>query len=326
MAARVFFVGRLMLWIGLAAGLAACTGTPAPNTAPSANTASAPSADSAAAPSGVREAPPAPPDSATRARFETVMRMAQARDLHTEPVGQIMQTLGQAFMGAPYLEHTLDTTPTERLVTRLDGFDCVTFVEAMLAMGRGVAQRDYSFDGYAQRLASQRYRDGAAPSYCARLHYFSEWIADNARRGTVRDVSARLGGTRTDRALTFMGTHRSAYDRLAANDSLYACIQDMERRLQTRNHSWHVVPQDTIAAVADQIQAGDILGLATDIDGLDIAHTGLAFRGEEGTLGMLHASLSGEVVVSPDLQRYIQQIDHQIGIVVARPLAPTQAQ
>jgi hypothetical protein len=26
-------------------------------------------------------------------------------------------------------------------------------------------------------------------------------------------------------------------------------------------------------------------------------------------------------MVSPDIQRYVQQIDHQIGIVVARPVA-----
>ncbi len=225
-------------------------------------------------------------------------------------------------MGAPYLEHTLDTTPTERLVTRLDGFDCVTFVEAMLAMGRGVAVRDYGFEGYAERLQAQRYRGGAEPSYCARLHYFSEWIADNERRGVVRDITADLGGTRVDRSLTFMSEHRDAYDRFATNDSLYACIQDMEANLQAADHERHVLPQDDIDAVADQIEAGDIIGLATDIEGLDIAHTGLAFRADDGPLGLLHASLSGEVVVSPDIQQYVQQIDHQIGIVVARPVAP----
>lgn len=271
---------------------------------------------------GVQEAPPAPPDSATQARFDTVMTNAQSDSLHQRPLGRIMQALGQQFMGAPYLEYTLDTTPNERLVTRLDGFDCVTFVEAMLAMSRGIAQEDYSFDGYAQRLQAQRYRGNAETSYCARLHYFSEWIADNDRRGVVRDVTADLGGERIDRALTFMSEHRDAYDRLVENDSLYACIQDMEADLRAQNHAWHIIPEDEIDAVADQIEAGDVIGLATDIEGLDIAHTGLAFRDDSGQLGLLHASLSGEVVVSPDLQQYVQQIGHQIGIVVARPVAP----
>ena len=196
----------------------------------------------------------------------------------------------------------------------------MTFVEAVLAMGRGVAQQDYSFDGYAQRLQAQRYRGTATPSYCARLHYFSEWIADNDRRGVVERVTAELGGERIDRTLSFMSEHREAYDRLADNDSLYTCIQDMEADLRAQNHAWHVIPQDEIGRVTDRIEAGDIIGLATDIEGLDIAHTALAFRGADGQLGLLHASLSGEVVVSPDIQQYIQQIDHQIGIVVARPI------
>ena len=297
---------RLLRIVGLLllVPLAACTGNDAP-----------PPAEPDGAPTGVQEAPPAPPDSATQARFDAVMRVARTEDLHTESLGRIMQALGQQFMGAPYLEHTLDTTPTERLVTRLDGFDCVTFVEAMLALGRGVAQRDYRFEGYAQRLQAQRYRSNAEPSYCARLHYFSEWIADNERRGVVRNITAYLGGTRVDRDLTFMSEHRDAYDRFATDDSLYACIQAMEADLQAQDHAWHVIPQD-------QIEAGDIIGLATDIAGLDIAHTGLAFRDDDGQLGLLHASLSGEVIVSPDIQQYIQQIDHQIGIVVARPVAP----
>lgn len=308
--------------------LVGCTGdapSPSESAAEHDSTEHASAADnetSSSDPTGVQEAPPAPPDSATQARFDTVMTNAQSDSLHTESLGRIMQALGQQFMGAPYLEHTLDTTPTERLVTRLDGFDCVTFVEAMLAMGRGVSERDYSFDGYAERLQAQRYRGDAETSYCARLHYFSEWIADNQRRGVVRDVTADLGGERIDRTLTFMSEHRDAYDRFATNDSLYACVQDMEAELRAQDHAWHVIPQDEIDAVADEIEAGDIIGLATDIAGLDIAHTGLAFRDDDGQLGLLHASLSGEVVVSPDIQQYVQQIDHQIGIVVARPVAP----
>lgn len=309
------FVGLLLLL-----PLTACNGdAPSPSDAEAPSTTSTSAADAS---TGVQDAPPAPPDSATQARFNAVMTTAQSDSLHRLPLGRIMQALGQQFMGAPYLEYTLDTTPTERLVARLDGFDCVTFVEAMLAMSRGVAQGDYSFDGYAQRLQAQRYRGDAETSYCARLHYFSEWIADNNRRGVVRDVTADLGGERIDRTLNFMSEHRNAYDRFAENDSLYACIQDMEAKLRTQNHAWHVIPQDEIGAVADQIEAGDIIGLATDIEGLDIAHTGLAFRDGDGQLGLLHASLSGEVVVSPDIQQYIQQIDHQIGIVVARPMVP----
>jgi hypothetical protein len=118
-----------------------------------------------------------------------------------------------------------------------------------------------------------------------------------------------------------MSTHRSDYAKFATNDSLYACVQAMEqnvRRQQTERPVYYV-PQDSIRAVYDQLQAGDIVAIATSIDGLDVAHTGLVYAHEDGGRGLLHASLSDGVVVSPDLQRYVQKIDHQIGIVIARP-------
>ena len=130
-----------------------------------------------------------------------------------------------------------------------------------------------------------------------------------------------LGGRRMTDTLDFMSTHRSDYEKFATNDSLYACVQTMEQDVQARQQERpvHFVPQDSIRAVYDQLRAGDIVALATSIQGLDVTHTGLVYAHEDGGRGLLHASLSDGVVVSPDLQRYVQKIDHQIGIVVARP-------
>jgi len=264
-----------------------------------------------------------PPDSATAARFAAAMQYATEQNERDDvsSVGALMQALGPHFRGRPYLEGTLDTGATETLVVRLDGFDCVTFVETTLAMARGVRAGDTTYAGFARRLAEQRYRDGTMQGYCSRLHYFTEWLADNEDRGLVARLDDRLGGRRLTDTLDFMSTHRSSYDRFATNDSLYACVQQMETDLQARQHDRPVryVPQDSIRAVYDQLQAGDIVATVTSIEGLDVAHTGLVYAHEDGGRGLLHASLSDGVVVSPDLQRYVQTIDHQIGIVVARP-------
>ena len=256
----------------------------------------------------------------TQARFEAVMAYARANDLHEQPIGAIMQAVGLRFMERPYLTGTLDEPPTEQLVIRFDGFDCVTYVETVLALARGIAVEDYRYASFAERMREQRYRGGAMEGYCSRLHYFSEWVRDNDRRGIVRDVTAGLGGQVLGDTLRFMSTHRSAYPRFATNDSLLACIRDMEQTL--RGEPIRYVPQDALRSVYDRLQAGDILGLATDIDGLDIAHTGLVYAGADGQIGLLHASTSGGVTVSPDLQAYVQNIDHQVGILVARPASP----
>ena len=259
-----------------------------------------------------------PPADSTAARFADVMEAAAAQDLRGTPVGPIMQTLGLQFRGASYLEGTLDAPPTETLVVRLDGFDCVTFMETTMAMARGVAQGDRSYEGFARRLAQQRYRAGTI-GYCSRLHYFTDWLVTNERRGLVRIVSNEFGSRVLRDTLDFMSTHRSAYDRFAANDSLFACIQDMEAHLQATQPPVRYVPQDSIRAVYDRLRAGDLLAFVTPIDGLDVAHTGLVYKGDDGATGLLHASLSDGVTVFPDLQRYVQQFDTQIGIVVARP-------
>ncbi|PQJ36303.1 hypothetical protein BSZ35_05275 [Salinibacter sp. 10B] len=262
-----------------------------------------------------------PPDSATAAQFASVMQHAMAHRSEVESVGALMQEIGLQFRGRPYIAGTLDEPATETLVVRLDGFDCVTFVETALAMARGAMAGDSTYAGFARRLAEQRYRNGRMQGYCSRLHYFTEWLADNEDRGIVERIDDDLGGRRMTDTLDFMSTHRSDYEKFATNDSLYACVQKMEQEVQARQQERpvHFVPQDSIRAVYDQLRAGDIVALATSIQGLDVTHTGLVYAHEDGGRGLLHASLSDGVVVSPDLQRYVQKIDHQIGIVVARP-------
>jgi len=264
-----------------------------------------------------------PPDT-TADRFEAALQTALSHSEATDSIGPVVQAVGRHFRGRPYRTGTLDAPTTETLVARFDGFDCVTFVETALALARGAQASDTTYAGFARRLAEQRYRGGGPVGYCGRLHYFTEWIADNATRGHVRRLGAQLEGRPLRDTLDFMSTHRSAYDRFATDDSLFACVQEMEARLraQQRRDPVRYVPQDSIRAVYDQLRAGDIVALVSSIDGLDVAHTGLVYVPPDSgpnTIGLLHASLTDGVTVSPDLQRYVRTIDRQIGMVVARP-------
>jgi hypothetical protein len=258
----------------------------------------------------------APPDSATARLFAEAMAYARSESLHTEPLGQIAQELGLRFRGRPYAAGLLDAPPAETLVVALDRYDCVTFVETMLAMAQGVAAQDYDYVTFARNLEDLRYRGGVLDGYASRLHYFSDWIADNARRGHVTNITEQLGGDALDKQLTFMTEHRDSYRHLAANDSLVRRLAVVEQDLADLD--LHYIPQDRIQTVYDQLQAGDVIALATNIDGLDVSHTGFVYKAD-GQTGLLHASLTDGVIVSPDLQAYVQNIKNQIGIVVARP-------
>ena len=258
-----------------------------------------------------------PGDTTAVAQFEALMTEARAGGWHANDLGEIMTQVGLWFEGQPYVAGSLDESAYEQLVIKLDGFDCVTFVESVLALSRTIEAEAYSYAGFVDHMQAQRYRDGKLDGYCSRLHYFSEWILDNEQRGRVRNVTQEIGGVLLDKQLNFMSGHRDSYAPLK-DDSLYAGIVAMEANLQALQ-MYHI-PQAAIATTYPALQGGDIVALATDIGGLDVTHTGLVFKHENGQAGLLHASTARGVVVSPDLQAYVENNKRQIGIVIARPL------
>src|SRR5690606_9014874 len=159
----------------------------------------------------------------------------------------------------------------ERLVVNLREFDCVTYVESVLAMARLVKARTADYDAFKAQLIRIRYRGGVLDGYPSRLHYFSEWIHDNAAEGVVRDVTQELGGVRRAGRVDFMSKHPSSYRQLADAGNL-AAITKIEKALDQRTR--YYIPQDRIARVEDRIRDGDIIAMTTTIEGLDVAHTG----------------------------------------------------
>ena len=222
-------------------------------------------------------------------------------------------------MESPYVAGTLDQNPIEQLVIKLDGFDCVTFVESTLALARMIVEDKTDFEAYRENLVEQRYRESKINGYCSRLHYFSEWVLRNEEKGIVQDISREIGGSRLEKTLNFMSAHRGSYPQLATNDSLFTELVQVEKELADLELFY--VPQQEIMEVYDLLQAGDIIALATDIEGLDVVHTGFVYKSDDGQTGLLHASTTKGVTVSPDLQRYVENNKRQIGILVARPKA-----
>lgn len=249
--------------------------------------------------------------------FDRVMSKAKTEDWQSLPLGKIVQRAGEQFLGSPYEGGILDRSVEEALYTGLESFDCVLYVETALALARGISVGDYDRTSFARRIEEQRYRGGSRDGYCSRLHYFTEWILDNEQRGIVRDITREIGGERLPKRLDFMTTHRDSYP-LLADDSLFAGIRDMEKRLE--DHEFWYIPEARIRSVYDRLQAGDLVALVTRVKGLDVSHTGLVYDTGDGGRGLLHASLKRGVIVSPDLQTLIENSSSQTGIVVARPI------
>ena len=267
-------------------------------------------------------------DPDTRATFDQIVAKAQAESWADEDFGMVVQHVAEQLLGRPYVDGLLDQGEAEALFVSLDRFDCVLYVENVLALARVVVEHDRpTFDQYAREVERLRYRDGsltasaAGRGYCDRLHYFSDWIADNERRGLVRNVSQEAGGEPFDKQITFISEHRDAYPKLVGDDAAFQCVSKYEADLAAVPLFY--IPQDEIAENVQNLQAGDVIATPTDIDGLDVTHTGFVYVHPDGRRGFIHASLSGESKISDDLADYIQGNKAQIGIIVARPIAPT---
>lgn len=270
-----------------------------------------------------------PPDEADRERLGSWLRTLRAEGLAdpAAPLGPAVARVGELALGAPYAANTLEayladggSPDAEPLTLHLLKFDCVSLVEAALAVARtAAAGPDAGWDRFAAEIERMRYRGGVRRDYASRLHYFSEWMADGARRGLVRDLGAELGGQPDARPLRFMSEHRASYAALAS-DAAFQAIVAHERRLDASPRS--LIARARIPEIQDRLQTGDVLAFATHIAGLDVTHTGLAYRSRDGVMRVLHAPLSGGVVqVSPGtVADYVNGLRSATGILAARPL------
>ncbi len=232
--------------------------------------------------------------------------------------GKTMAAVGKTFMGIPYVAKSLEIGETESLVVNLHGLDCTTYVENVLAFSLLLRDGKADFDSFTKQLKTIRYKDGKLDGYGSRLHYFSEWIRDNARKGLVVEITSEIGGMAIQKDINFMGTHRDLYPFLK-DDANYATIIATEKKINKEPFCY--LPLDQIEANEHLIQTGDIIALATSISGLDVTHTGIAIREANGRIHLLHASTgSMEVEVSKlPLAAYLKGIKKNIGILVARP-------
>jgi len=233
--------------------------------------------------------------------------------------GKTVVAIGKTFLGKPYVAKTLEIGETETLVVNLQGLDCTTYVENVLAFGLMLRNGESKFNEFTAALEKIRYKDGKLDGYASRLHYFSEWIADNEKKGLLKDVTHDIGGKEITKKIDFMSTHRDLYPFLK-DEANYEKIKASENYLNRQ--AICILAQDEIEANEHLIQTGDIIALTTSINGLDITHTGIATREKDGRIHLLHASTgSNKVEVSDQpLADYLKKIKKNTGIMVARPI------
>lgn len=248
-------------------------------------------------------------------------RFAVEKKLSEKPVGDVIVEIGRSFIGTDYEANTLEKGDEETLVINLTGLDCTTFLENSLVFARLIKKNQTTFEDYKRELQKVRYRNSIINKYPSRLNYFSDWIYDNEKKEIVKDITKEIGGKSVKFKVNFMSSNPDSYIKLKNNPEFIPVIKDQEDEINKREY--YFIPKEKIASIESKIQNGDLIAITTNIKGLDISHTGIAFK-QDGRIHFLHAPAVGSKVqvTKEPLSDYLSKIKKHTGIIVLRPLEP----
>lgn len=248
--------------------------------------------------------------------------IAVEKNLNEKPIGDVIAAIGKTFLGTEYIAHTLEKGDSETLVINLTGLDCTTFLENCLVLARCVKEDKTNFKDYQNELKKIRYRDGILNEYPSRLHYFSDWIFNNVKKGIVKDITKEIGGEPITFNVYFMTKHPEFYVQLKNDPKFIPIIKSQEEKINSRKY--YFIPKEKVSSIEDKINNGDLIAITTNKKGLDIGHVGIAVKEPDGRIHFMHAPNVGYKVqiTEKPLADYLAQVKSHTGIIILRALEP----
>lgn len=233
------------------------------------------------------------------------IKVAQPRGLNRHRVEQLIRAakdersaagrinvLSRRFLGYPYQSDPLigSAEAAEVFTTSLEGFDCVTYLETIVALACAS-----NVDDFADSLRRIRYDKGRI-EWDRRNHYMTDWIRNNLAEGILRPVSMR--------AVPTVSKVR---------------ILNVVRGLRARRARMKWIPKLAFKRVEPHLETGDLIFFVSTHKNLDVFHAGIIVRIGQKLL-MRHASRSQAGVVEQELREFFKA-NRMAGVMVARPRA-----
>ena len=229
---------------------------------------------------------------------------ANKKEITKLPINKKVVAIGRYFLETPYVGGTLDINPQEKLVVNLREFDCVTFVDNVIALARLDKYEEQSIPQFQRNLQEIRYRNGKIVDYTSCLNF-------------LEDITKEKGGIPFPNKVSFISQNWKKYPALIQDSTLVTKIIDIEKTINGR--AYYYIPKEKVLPFAGQIKTGDIILITTKKKGLDTAHVGIAIE-NEGQIYLLHASFSDKKVsiTTETLPDYLQRITSHSGIMIGR--------
>jgi hypothetical protein len=252
----------------------------------------------------------------SRERLEVLLQEFSKTDLSAKTSQELILEIGKSFLGTAYVEKTLELPGEEKLVINLLGLDCTTYLESVVALAQTIREKEFSFEGFEEKLEHLRYLNGQNTGYPSRLHYFSDWIYENQQKGLLKDITQEIGGESYPNQPSFMSENPRFYPQLV-DLALVERLKEREVIIKTRPYFF--IPKEKIQQLESKLETGDLIAITTPLKNLDIVHVGFAVR-QNGRIHLMHASsVSKKVEISTlPLSDYLLGNKSQSGIMVSR--------
>jgi hypothetical protein len=231
---------------------------------------------------------------------ESVLRAA--RETAGRPLAERMKAVSEPLLGLPYEidGHGEGVGPDTDPPARYDAFDCVTFLEEVLALS-------LAGDPVGAPLIRNALRyQGGVPDYAGRHHFMlAQWIPANIEAGFFEDITHTLGEThRLQKEVT-----RSVWANWAGTTGFTMPIES----LPVGTYGLNVLSLDAAEAAMERIPPGAIIltiRAPRDWKPIVVSHVGFMIDAGEGVPPMMrHATkMSGGSVRDHLLSWYIDHM------------------
>ncbi|WP_338864814.1 N-acetylmuramoyl-L-alanine amidase-like domain-containing protein [Myxococcus stipitatus] len=215
------------------------------------------------------------------------------------PLSQRLLSMSERFVNTPYVLSPLgegsgvDPDPT----FRLDAVDCLTFVEQSMALGLAHAEPEV-----AALLEHIRYAE--SPTYEDRNHLMeAQWLPNNVRKGFLRDVTRRWGGSDVVEAKKTLTA--STWQSRSSQS-----LQLPKSRQPVGTYTFDMLPLERVMSHARDIPSGTILVVMREdlpFKATRMTHLGFVVQRKHRTY-LRHASRGGyNRVVDEDLETFLRR-------------------
>ncbi|MBR7631229.1 DUF1460 domain-containing protein [Aeromonas popoffii] len=209
--------------------------------------------------------------------------------------GQSIKDFSRLFLDNPYVANRLvgASDTQEKLVVDFGELDCFTYLDYVESL-----RHSTSVHNFIENVMHTRYVNGEV-NYLTRKHFFSDWVHSGNK---VSDVTHLVGNyvVTVPKILNLKEDGGHYIPGLGVKDRDISYIPGDR------------VDEDTLSLLED----GDYIGIYTNITGLDVTHTGIFIRGENGPVLRNASSVSTnmKVVDSP----FLDYVKNKPGILVYR--------